>query len=296
MRYEMQELLQQTAWLAEQYTSKDASSITYETANMLMEAVLYCIEEYEQQEESGGQEKSGNQEKSGERGLYASAGRAVTDIKTACRRGYEAVLLKVDRTRKVYEALVNDFEDYGCRNYRDTVTGGISGFFIKYNAKFCPQDQILTLDYPVLGGNFLIKGERALCGIDLIYEYMKRLQAEKKFLDCFDRRAVVNLMNALYPEYEELYLDNLCFPVLLNASGCLIAGKPVSALEVGWDGLRTIENYFKVWDAGAAKEKLLPFIRTLTAGSEQFDKAADLYVPLIEHGIKFGRLDQIFQI
>ena len=53
MQYEMSRLIRLTGWLAEQYTSKDTSSITYETAEMLMEAVLYCINEYEDPGEPG---------------------------------------------------------------------------------------------------------------------------------------------------------------------------------------------------------------------------------------------------
>lgn len=45
MEYEMAQLLELTKQLSEQYTSKDSSSVTYETAGMLMEAVLYCIQE-----------------------------------------------------------------------------------------------------------------------------------------------------------------------------------------------------------------------------------------------------------
>ena len=60
---------------------------------------------------------------------------------------------------------------------------------------------------PVMGGNALNRGEKRLTGIDLIYEYLKIIRMEKKFLDCFDRQAVVNLMSAIYPQYQELYLD-----------------------------------------------------------------------------------------
>ena len=46
MEYEMNELLPIVAKLAEKYTSKESSSITYERAEYLMEAVIYCINEY----------------------------------------------------------------------------------------------------------------------------------------------------------------------------------------------------------------------------------------------------------
>ena len=43
MEYRLEELLPAAAGLTEKYTSKESSSITYETAQMLMEAVIYCI-------------------------------------------------------------------------------------------------------------------------------------------------------------------------------------------------------------------------------------------------------------
>ena len=51
MEYQMEELLPLVTALTEKFTSKESSSVTYETAQMLMEAVLFCIQEYE--EESG---------------------------------------------------------------------------------------------------------------------------------------------------------------------------------------------------------------------------------------------------
>ena len=41
----MEELLPVVAWLAQKYTGGESSSVTYERARYLMEAVIYCIEE-----------------------------------------------------------------------------------------------------------------------------------------------------------------------------------------------------------------------------------------------------------
>ena len=51
MEYEIEELVPIVATLAEKYTSKESSSITYEKAQQLMEAVLYCICEAGQTEQ-----------------------------------------------------------------------------------------------------------------------------------------------------------------------------------------------------------------------------------------------------
>lgn len=43
--YEMEELLPLVAKLAAKYTSGESTSVTYEAAGQLMEAVCYCIRE-----------------------------------------------------------------------------------------------------------------------------------------------------------------------------------------------------------------------------------------------------------
>lgn len=47
MQYKTEELIPIVAKLAEKYTAKESTSITYEKAQQLMGAVVYCIREYE---------------------------------------------------------------------------------------------------------------------------------------------------------------------------------------------------------------------------------------------------------
>ena len=103
MEYQMEELLPLVTALTEKFTSKESSSVTYETAQMLMEAVLFCIQEYE--EESG-------------ESLLA---KGLLGAEEAYRLGYERVVHKVILAREVYDSIIEDFRDYGCVNYRNTI-------------------------------------------------------------------------------------------------------------------------------------------------------------------------------
>lgn len=47
MNYEMEELLPVVAELANEYTGSESTSITYEKAEQLMEAVQYCVDHME---------------------------------------------------------------------------------------------------------------------------------------------------------------------------------------------------------------------------------------------------------
>lgn len=133
MEMEMQtkEILELVGELTERYTSKESTSVTYETAQQLMGAVLYCIEENEK-------DVSGTELLQGQ-----------SSIRRIYEAGYEKVLQKVEQARILYNELTEKFEDYGSRALRETFDA-IPQFFIRYDARFSPQNHILTLDYPVL--------------------------------------------------------------------------------------------------------------------------------------------------
>ena len=56
MNYEMEELLPIVGELAEKYTSKESTSISYESARQLMGAVVYCINQYCSNQCEGGKQ------------------------------------------------------------------------------------------------------------------------------------------------------------------------------------------------------------------------------------------------
>ena len=51
VKYEMEDLIPLVGYLAQKYTSGESTSVTYEKAEQLMEAVLYCIREAERETE-----------------------------------------------------------------------------------------------------------------------------------------------------------------------------------------------------------------------------------------------------
>ena len=219
--YGLEEILPVVIYLTNKYTSGESSSVPYEKAEMLMEAVLYCIRECF---------------------TWNTAGvlPAVNSLsaRQAYDKGYEYVTEKVKMARGLYDGLITDFEDYGCLNYRKTVLEGLPAFFLKYDIRFCPQDHILTLDYPDM-----VRGE-AQCGADRIYSYLSHLCMEKRFLEQFDRQAVCRVLAGVQPDYRELYLDNICEAVLFQAVKCVITDSPVWKLETSGDEKELLGIYF----------------------------------------------------
>lgn len=195
----LDEIMPIVAKLTERYTAGDSTSVTYEKAEQLMGAVLYCIREAE----------------------YAEENRRESEI--AClqgmsaQRAYETGLACVEKKVKAALALYNDmqtqFDSYGNRCLYDTFVKGIPEFFKWYDMRFAPQDTILTLDYPVL------KDLSAYTGIDRIYEYLLCIQKEQEFLRTFPRNDVIDALARYNPVYEDM-IDNVC-----GAVGEVMGGK-----------------------------------------------------------------------
>lgn len=228
--YQPEELLPIVTWLAEKYTSKESSSVTWEKAQTLMEAVIYCIREFEGEES----------------GTLVSGKRIKAD--EAYRIGYDRVVEKVRSAREVYDEILKDFDDYGCRNYKDTLLNGMPQFFLYYDARYQPQDHILTLDYPTA------KTYGEMCGIDIIYRYLCDIVVEKRFLACFEPEAVRKLLARTEDEWDIIYMGNLCELVLVTVIECLAAGKSSAGLEITVEEQKTAQE--NLWSGSRDKTEL----------------------------------------
>lgn len=205
MNYRMEELVPIVAELAEQYTSRESSSITFEKAKQLMEAVLYCIDEVEKVE-------------NGQEALYDTT--KAMEARVVYEKGYELVIDKVKRAKKEYNKMIPDFQSYRNRNYYDTVVKGMPAFFLYYDARFAPQNHILTLDYP------LLRRFGADCGIDVVEQYISCITYEQVFMANYPFDYIIDVLSAYHEEYEDLFC-NICSIVLRNILGCMMVKKPL---------------------------------------------------------------------
>lgn len=279
MEYSIEELLPVMEKLTKKYTSNESSSVTYETARMLMGAVLYCIEECFN---DGGNELLIMNEK--------------LDGKIAYQRGYELVVSKVYKAKEIYENIIEEFHDFQCRNCRDTILKGIPQFFLRYDPKFNPQDHILTLDYPT------IKPINTKCGVDAIYQYLCYIKIEWDFLNAFDTKSVENLLERIVFDYKNLYFDNISNVVLLTALGCILVKKPVGKLELQKNDGELIKSYFENDNEERAEEKIRILISNLFEngfpGNDELEKyflnTSKDHVIRILNGIQNSSLNGVF--
>ncbi len=180
--YEMEELLPLVKKMVAKYTSNESSSVTYEKARQLMGAIIYSIEHFEV----------------GERNLITSN---VLPVEEVYRRGFEAVVEKVIKTKEKYNDLMGFFDHYENRNYRDTVEKAIPGFFIHYDARFAPTENIITMDYPIFNLDMELEG------IDMIAQYIDAIYKEQLFLMKFPREYVISELRSFHPAYENEFFN-----------------------------------------------------------------------------------------
>lgn len=181
--YTMEDLIPLVAELAERYTSKESSSITYERAKILMESVQYCIAHFLNQKSKA---------------LVSSY---IPSAKSAYELGYKAVIEKVKNTQKKYNTLMTFFCDYGNINYRDTVEKALPGFFMYYDVQFAPMEHIITMDYPVFGADM------NLTGIDLIEQYIDAIYKEQQYLQHFPKQYIIDELRSFHPKYEKEFFN-----------------------------------------------------------------------------------------
>lgn len=204
--YTMEELLPVVAELTKRFTSNESSSITYEKANQLMEAVKYCIDElYE------GNDKCE---------LNLAQGKNLTAIQ-AYELGYQKVHQRTKDVMERYNQMIVSFEAYGNENYKDTVEKAIPGFFSYYDVKFAPQENIITMDYLTLHPIIELSGIRA------IDEYVTQIALEQIFFECLPKAWVEEVLFHFHAGYKKEFF-NLCEIVLRNILGHMLIAKKIT--------------------------------------------------------------------
>ena len=200
LEYEIEELIPIVIRLAEKYTSKESTSITYEAAAHLMEAVQYCIREYVQEEQTTDKEEEADRQ-------MPEVSKKKVPAELAYERGYQIVLGKVDCVRRMYHVILPNFKSYGNENYKDTFEKGIPAFLRYYNPRFAPQDPVITMDYPVLWSM------EQLQGVDAVEKYVEAIRLEQRFLGKLPDEYVRRTLEEYQYDYERQFF-NICNIVL----------------------------------------------------------------------------------
>ena len=131
--YTMEELVPVVGRLAEKYCAGESSSVTYEKAEQLMGAVLYCIHEVTEGKETQKEQKK-KSEKGQKQAEVVMAGRAEhMSAQQAYETGAKLVKEKTKRTLEMYNQMLPEFNWYGNQCLHDTVVKGMPEFFKWYD-------------------------------------------------------------------------------------------------------------------------------------------------------------------
>ena len=278
---EQEELLVLVTELTERYTSKESTSIPYEKARMLMDAILYCIEETERADRRKG----------------SIVANTEGNLRNRYEKGYELVIEKVKRTKEFYNQFIPHFSSYGNQCYYDTIVKGLPQFFFRYDARFCPQDHLLTLDYPVL------KPLEERCGIDRMEEYLFCVALEQSFLHPIGEASIIELLS--YYEYEvSEAIINVCSPILRYKIALKIIGGKLESLKLGEYGLKQLGSLAQKKTSGElltlCRESLYDLIRKEYEGQEDLFRylLLDLqdFVVELKNAAKYQNLQVLFPV
>ena len=253
MNYELGELVPIVARLAEGYTSKASTSITYDRAQQLMRAVLYCIQEGEN---SGQFTLMTGTELSAEKMYEIGAG---------------CVQEKTKETLNLYNGMMTLFSSYGNRCLQDTVEKGLPEFFKWYDCRFEPQNTILTLDYPVLTD----LSEES--GIDKIHDYVVCIQMEQKFLNRLPSEYVVESLLQYNKRYK-LLIENLCEIVLTNLIGHILTGQKISGMPLQQEEYSRLQETIQEESLSQLRKRITDAIHRLILEYYENDGELEAYL------------------
>lgn len=276
--YDMNDLIPVVAMLTRQYTGIESSSVTYEKANQLMEAVLYCIQEAQN---------------SGEAVLVSQC----QDAMQAYRTGAQLVRSRTEALLDFYECRKEEFSAYGNVYLADVLQKGLPAFFRYYDEKYEPQNTILTLDYPVFTDLTQYQG------IDCVDLYVRNIAYEQQFLARFGEQYVRSVLRAYCDDYEELP-ENIAGIVFGNVIGHVLAGRTLTEKLCEADLQRIRELYaacgekrgggFREKAAGAAAAFLTQYYADAEPMQQYMMTGLPDLCARIEHAVGCGSLDKVF--
>lgn len=220
MDYSVEELLPLVAELTDKFTSRESTSVTYERAAALLEAVLYCT----RLGETAGREAFAGQPAKTENDTLQILQKPTA--RQAYQAGCDRLKQLVWAGKEQYKQLMLLFRDYGNENLRDTVTKALPGFYTHYDLRFAPQETIITMDYPTLGIQNAEKQNAGTqeTGILAVLRYQQEILWEQEFLHVFSEEYVKAVLKSYQADYR-IHFFNLCRILLRHVLGCMLLGQ-----------------------------------------------------------------------
>lgn len=202
----------------EKYNGFESSSIKADTAKMIMESNIYTINLYLRSKSKNNIDES------------------IIDL---YNKGRRLIDIKISVSKLLYKKVLNNLLQTNNETYNSTITKGINGFFKVYDPDYNAMDIKITADYP-LYNNLIGKLE----GIEFIENYLQSLYYENEFCKMFSNRKIENLLYSYSRGYKDLII-NIFSIVLVQAIGCILAGRDYLELKLDLNDVQKIYEKFK---------------------------------------------------
>lgn len=259
MNYDLDELFILVKELSDIYTGKESTSISYERAQQLMDAVQYCIRENDMIYDDAD-----------DYGIIPKQDKVMT-AREAYDSGYGLIIDKVKRANDLYNKIIADFNDYHNRAYYDTVVKGIPEFFKWYNPRLNPMDTIILADYTVL------ENINGLKGIDFIYPYLKCIEKEQIFLSKLPEAYIREVLQGYHTDYEDLFI-NICEIVLRRVLVNMLIGIRPEKIRLEADDYKRLTDMLLNMSVEELKESLYYNLQSLITNAFFGDKGMYKYL------------------
>ncbi|MGN0985357.1 MAG: DUF6179 domain-containing protein [Candidatus Enterenecus sp.] len=195
--------------LAEQtrrYTGGESSSVPAETARLLQDSLLYCLD------------LSQPPEPARVRAVLSG------DPWAEFQRGLARIREQMTYGQRLWETLRSSPRPVSNRALEDTLAG-IGAFWKRYNPALLAKEIPCSIDYPLARP----VSER-LGGVDYVNRWLEHLAVELRFLSAFPPEQAISVLERSCPDWKGL-LVNLFEPVAANALGKALLGLSAPSLD-----------------------------------------------------------------
>lgn len=203
----MEELFEEFAEIAAQYTFRESSSLRRELAQQLYSSVLYRADVYLLS-----------------LGSDAEAVKALASIpmKRILELGRDELLRIHEGNRAIFKRAYNSRLDISIPEYRHIMLTAFDRYYQRYSARFNARSICTDIDYPLLGRPaYAIEVEGAM----FIREYYYCIALENEFCQMLDIEGIRRLLRAEYGGGFGLIGVNICEAVCRRVFGNILLGR-----------------------------------------------------------------------
>lgn len=207
-----------------QYTKYESSSVRTETAQGILQSLLYSIDYYLMKLSSLGQSMEAIQQ---------------INMAEIYKQGLELVKCDLQLAQQLLQEVQNTRLPVSLIAYNDTIDKSFSEFFQSYDVKFDAHNTAASIDYPLLFDDF------GRTGIDYIKRYLEHLKLENELCRRFNPEDINLLLKGYGRKYRLDYtqpLINISELLLKNALCSVLIGRRADILTINQDDCDLLES------------------------------------------------------